>query len=832
MLALHTLGSLDLRDPEGGRSLTAVLSQPKPLALLAYLVLARPSGYHQRNTLLGLFWPELPEARARHALRQALYRLRVALGEEVLLSRGDGEVGVDARRLWCDAVAFEDELDRGDPQRALEHYGGELLPDFAVARCPDFTDWLDRRRAGLRRRAVDAALATSGDSARGWLERAADWAPHDEAAARALMQALAAEGEVARAVQVYESFAMRLQRELSLQSSQGTAELAALIRTGRATSSFGQSGRGTGAAAGPAHRSAPGARLSARAAVVILAAAGAIVVATRSPTPDRPGGAPPALSATRVLVVAHLEPAGGGDDAVLARMATDWIAQGLASTGMIEVVPGSMLLGDDLLAEEARIAVATQAGAGSIVSGTVYRQGGGLVFQARLTTATGAVLQVVEHRASPDEPVVDSVDRLRERVAGALAAALDVRLAAWAGAASQPPSFEAYRRFTDGMDLFTHRPSPDYRAAAERFLTAASLDEGFTAPLIWAVTAYMYAHDFPLADSLARTLEPVRDRLAAWDRAMLDRHLAHLRHDLPAAYAAMRRVVRIAPASEWRRELAVEAIAIGRPQEALGIVLTLDPGEGWLRDFPLYWITRLDARHLAGSFQSEMDDVDLIRRRPGRGTPSAAAVLPIELRALAALGRTNEWDARLAEHAALLTPTQRAGTSYAIARELRAHGFEAAASSMLARALAAYDSMAASGQGPQGPDRLGYAYLLLSHGRLEEARRLAEALLAEQPRKAAFLGLLGAITALEGDVAEAERLAAEIERHGSRFHFGEDELQRACILVHLDDRDGAVRLVREAFARGLSFSMNLHVHECLHPLRGYAPYEALIRPHG
>jgi pimeloyl-ACP methyl ester carboxylesterase len=36
----------------------AVLAQPKRFALLAYLAAASPYGYHRRDTLLALFWPE------------------------------------------------------------------------------------------------------------------------------------------------------------------------------------------------------------------------------------------------------------------------------------------------------------------------------------------------------------------------------------------------------------------------------------------------------------------------------------------------------------------------------------------------------------------------------------------------------------------------------------------------------------------------------------------------------------------------------------------------------------------------------------------------------
>lgn len=85
MIDFRLLGTLQLLE-SNGRDLTEVVAQPKLAALLAYLTLARPRGFQRRDTLLALFWPDLDEKRARHALNQALYALRHALGNGVLTS--------------------------------------------------------------------------------------------------------------------------------------------------------------------------------------------------------------------------------------------------------------------------------------------------------------------------------------------------------------------------------------------------------------------------------------------------------------------------------------------------------------------------------------------------------------------------------------------------------------------------------------------------------------------------------------------------------------------------------------------------------------------------
>src|SRR2546422_121991 len=132
MIKLGMLGTLSLTDANG-REVRTVLRQPRRLALLAYLAAATPRGFHHRDGLLALFWPELDQEHARAALRQALHVVRDALGADVIVTRGDEEVGLDFERLWCDVVAFDCAMAAGHLHEALEHYRGDLLNGFFIA---------------------------------------------------------------------------------------------------------------------------------------------------------------------------------------------------------------------------------------------------------------------------------------------------------------------------------------------------------------------------------------------------------------------------------------------------------------------------------------------------------------------------------------------------------------------------------------------------------------------------------------------------------------------------------------------------------------------------
>src|SRR5436190_8782277 len=112
MIEFRLLGTLHLTDAEG-REVKSLLTRPRRLALLAYLAAATPRGFHRRDTLLALFWPELDQEHARAALRQALHVLRGAFGAGMVVTRGDEEIALNVDHLWCDVVAFDAAITAG-----------------------------------------------------------------------------------------------------------------------------------------------------------------------------------------------------------------------------------------------------------------------------------------------------------------------------------------------------------------------------------------------------------------------------------------------------------------------------------------------------------------------------------------------------------------------------------------------------------------------------------------------------------------------------------------------------------------------------------------------
>ena len=237
MIELRTLGSLELTSTDG-EAVGSVLAQPRRAALLCYLALASPRGFHRRDTLLALFWPEDDAEQARHALRQSVYFLRQALSRKTIVSRGDDELALAPNRLHCDVWAFNAALDQGRPAEALALYRGELLAGFHISAAPGFEHWLDQERARVRQLAVEAAWGLAAEREReGDAAGAAEAArcavalvPEDETAIRRLMLLLERLGDRVAAVRAYEAFAWKLEEEYELQPSAETQALVARIR--------------------------------------------------------------------------------------------------------------------------------------------------------------------------------------------------------------------------------------------------------------------------------------------------------------------------------------------------------------------------------------------------------------------------------------------------------------------------------------------------------------------------------------------------------------------------------------------------------------------------
>ena len=203
MIELTLLGLHTLRDTDG-RELGSLMAQPKRFALLAYLAIAGGDGYHRRDSLAAMFWPDLDQFAARRALRNTLYHLREAIGDAALIARGDEALAIDPTRLTCDVTKLETAVSEGRFEEAVDYFRGELLAGIHFANAGEaFEEWLVRERARVVELVVRAMRALvdrderAGEvtSAAYWANRACALAPADETLMRRAMSLHNAAGD-------------------------------------------------------------------------------------------------------------------------------------------------------------------------------------------------------------------------------------------------------------------------------------------------------------------------------------------------------------------------------------------------------------------------------------------------------------------------------------------------------------------------------------------------------------------------------------------------------------------------------------------------------------
>ncbi len=213
---LALLGDFELTGPAG----VVDLAGGKLAGLLTYLACTAPRR-QSREKLSALLWGSHFDAQAKQNLRQALARLRRALGPGALQS--DGEVvWLNAASVECDVVRFEALIHEGSRETlsaAADLYRGRLIDDVAV-REEGWNDWLAAERERLLELALGALVRLSEQElAAGRAEqslqagrRAVALDNMREDAHRLVMQALAATGRKAEALKHYQDFAALLKR--------------------------------------------------------------------------------------------------------------------------------------------------------------------------------------------------------------------------------------------------------------------------------------------------------------------------------------------------------------------------------------------------------------------------------------------------------------------------------------------------------------------------------------------------------------------------------------------------------------------------------------------
>ena len=215
------------------------LPNKKLACLLTYLACTAPVP-QSRETLATLLWGSQSETRARHNLRQALFRLRRTLGKDVFISDGDA-VSLAPDVIDCDAARLAALVREGSMDSlaaAAELYQGHLIDDVAVSE-EGWNEWLSGERERLFELALDAMAGLGKQQlAAGRFAEALKAGRRvialnnlREDAHRLIVKALAAAGRKAEALKHYQDLVALLRRELNAEPDEATQLLAARLKS-------------------------------------------------------------------------------------------------------------------------------------------------------------------------------------------------------------------------------------------------------------------------------------------------------------------------------------------------------------------------------------------------------------------------------------------------------------------------------------------------------------------------------------------------------------------------------------------------------------------------
>lgn len=579
----------------------------------------------------------------------------------------------------------------------------------------------------------------------------------------------------------------------------------------------------------------PGKRLLAGLSIALIVGSAAIAYRLVSAR-----GGPHAHETPVVVVIPFENRTGDASLDPVGQMVAEWIAGGLEQATEVRVIPNSVLL--EILASVRRDQgdggggsrldrVAALTHAGIAVTGSYYRHGDILELHSEAVDLRSrtSVATVGPVRTSAQDPVA-GIDSVRIQMMGALAARLSPQTAWDLPPGAHPPTYQAYRAYTDGLQAWS---LGEYRTAGQRFREAFARDTTYVRALVMAYSAYRNSGDGSTADSLGKLLWARRDQLPRYDRFRLEWSRARDAGDIRTALAAARAGAELNPSGTARMALFLSLEDNNRPREAL------DNVEGWLTAMPesgtrwyAIWTGYARILHQLGRHQEELEVVRNARRT---ATGGAIELREAEAAAFAAIDQPEAAKELAVEIESVPASGLAPGRALArVALELRAHGHTDASFDVVDQAMTWLAGRpAAVRDGPEGRELFGY--LLYQKERWSEAASVWDSLpdpLADSSALARLLGERGCGAARLGDRPKAVALDQRLAQFTDLPVSQEATVYRAQIAAVLGDRDEAVELLKRAFTSGQPYGLWVHREMDLEALRGFGPYEQLVRPKG
>jgi serine/threonine protein kinase len=384
--------------------------------------------------------------------------------------------------------------------------------------------------------------------------------------------------------------------------------------------------------------------------------------------------------ANRIVVVPFENKTGDESLDILGQMAAEMITQGMSQISELEAVPFISVMDSYSQTKEkpSAFTIAEQNEAGVLITGSYYLQGENLFFRASIMDAEH---KKVLESPSPVKGSSKTQEVVLERLCGQILGALAVHFLFDVKAGqTYIPSFEAYKEFKIGTELF----GIDYDKARSHFYKSVEIDSAFTLPLRYIAVSYSNQGQYIRADSLYDLINKHREKLAQFDRIMLDWGIADNSGNHAKSMRFLRKAEELAPRNYVIKYiLGLNAMNQNLPQ------LTVETYTEWGYERMAEWIrgdwglwVLANALYMLGEYEEALDIIHLARQH----YPDKSSNLRYEAILQAARGQIQEVN-RVIDESFQLSGSAPGSIMRNAAIALRAHGYKEVAHEVLRRAL-------------------------------------------------------------------------------------------------------------------------------------------------
>lgn len=523
--------------------------------------------------------------------------------------------------------------------------------------------------------------------------------------------------------------------------------------------------------------------------------------------------------ANRIVVVPFENKTGDESLDLLGQMTAEMITQGMSQISELEAVPFISVMDSYSQTKEkpSAFAIAAQNEAGVLITGSYYLQGENLFFRTSIMDVEQKKLldspSPVKGTSEAQEAILE---RLSSQILGTLAIYFQYDIQSGQMYIS---SFEAYKEFQIGRELF----GIDDDNARSHFYKSVEIDSAFTLPLLYIAMSYHNQRQYARADSIYDIINKHREKLAQFDRIMLDWSIAENSGNKAKAMRFIKKAEELAPRSRTIKHI-IGFTAKDQNLPRLTVENYTEFGykriSEWIRG---YWgfAVLASAQYMLGEYEEALDVIQLSRQH----FPDQSSNLRYEAILQAALGHIQEVD-RIIDESFQLSGSAPGSIMRNAAKALRAHGYKDVAHEVLRRALSWYKSRIS------GDHRYSIARVLYMDEQWAEAQQYFEQLYREYPDNQNYQGYTGVLAARLGDREKANRILEELYNKDEPYLFGSHLYWCARIAVVIGEHQRAVDLMREAYGQGWGYGMYELLEMDFESLRNYPPYIELMRPKG